>query len=83
MSSITFDTHQLIRELREADFTEKQAETVVRIIARSQEGLVTREHFDLKTEVLRAELNGKFTLLQWMIGILLAGVMSLILKAFF
>jgi len=83
MSTVTFDTHQLIRELREADFTEKQAEAVVRIIARSQDGLVTREHFDLKTDVLRAEINGKFTLLQWMIGILLAGVMSLILKAFF
>lgn len=83
MSTITFDTQELVRELREADFTEKQAETVVRIIAKAQDRLVTTEHFDNKHELLRVEINGKFTLLQWMVGILLAGVMSLILKSFF
>ncbi len=29
------------------------------------------------------ELNGKFTLLQWMLGLLLAGVASLVIKSFF
>ena len=33
--------------------------------------------------VLRSDLNGKFTLLQWMLGLLLAGVASLVIKSFF
>ena len=33
--------------------------------------------------LLRSDLNGKFTLLQWMQGLLLAGVASLVIKSFF
>ncbi len=29
------------------------------------------------------DMNGKFTLLQWMLGLLLAGVASLVIKSFF
>ncbi|MBT3197089.1 MAG: hypothetical protein HN842_05355 [Gammaproteobacteria bacterium] len=40
MTTITFDTHQLIRDLRDADFTEKQ------VVSQSQERLLSTEHFD-------------------------------------
>jgi hypothetical protein len=33
--------------------------------------------------LLRSDLTGKFTLLQWMLGLLLAGVASLVIKSFF
>ncbi len=33
--------------------------------------------------VLRSDLNGKFSLLPWMLGLLLAGVASLVIKTFF
>lgn len=33
--------------------------------------------------LLRSDLNGRFTLLQWMLGLLLAGVASLVTKTFF
>ncbi len=33
--------------------------------------------------LLRSDLTGKFTLLQWMLGLLLAGVASIVIKSFF
>lgn len=71
MSSITFDTLSFTRKLQDAGFNEKQAETVVRVLAESQENLVTREHFDAETKLTR-----------WMVGATLAGVISLVLKGF-
>ena len=35
MSAVTFDAHAAVRELRAADFTEQQAEALVRVIARA------------------------------------------------
>ncbi len=68
---MTFDTLTFTRKLQEAGFDEKQAETVVRVLVDSQENLVTREHFDAETKLTR-----------WMVGATLAGVVSLMLKAF-
>ena len=34
-------------------------------------------------QILETKVDGRFSLVQWMLGILLAGVASLILKAFF
>jgi hypothetical protein len=61
MSTITFDTLDAARKLRDAGFDEKQAETVVRVLSEAQSSLVTREHFD-----------AKFALVQWMLAALLA-----------
>jgi hypothetical protein len=48
------------------------------------------ERIEAKIDLLRSEINGKikrqdgrFTLLQWMLGLLLAGVASLVIKSFF
>lgn len=71
MTTIAFDTLSFTRRLQEVGFNEKQAETVVRVLAESQENLVTREHFDAETKLTR-----------WMVGATLAGVVSLILKSF-
>ena len=38
---------------------------------------------DAKIDLLRSDLSGKFTLLQWMLGLLLAGVASIVVKTFF
>lgn len=72
MTAITFDTHQLIRDLREVDFTEKQAETVVRVLSKSQERLVSTEHFDSKLSIMKVEIDGEFKLLKWMLGVSVA-----------
>ncbi|MBF0539439.1 MAG: hypothetical protein HQL03_14425 [Nitrospirae bacterium] len=53
---------------------------------------VKEEITRLKEEVLKVEsrlserivkLDGEFTLVKWMIGVVLAGIVSLIMKAFF
>jgi hypothetical protein len=41
------------------------------------------ERLEGKIELLRSDLNGKFVLLQWRLGLMLAGVASLVIKSFF
>jgi hypothetical protein len=59
MSTLTFDTLEATRRLRDAGFDEKQAETVVRVLADAQDKLVTREHFDTKLESMEMRLTIK------------------------
>jgi len=72
VATVTFDTLEGVRRLREVGFDEKQAEAVVRVLADAQEHLVTPEHFD-----------AKFEKLQWMIGILIALAIANFTKQFF
>lgn len=72
MATITFDTLDATRKLRDAGFDEKQAETVVRVLADAQSNMVTREHFD-----------AKFALLQWMLTAVLALVIAIFVKQYF
>ncbi len=59
MSTVTFDTLDFTRKLREAGLDEKQAEAVVRVVADAQDGLVTREHFDRRLEALEYRMTIK------------------------
>ena len=83
MATVTFDTLQLVEQLRTAGIPQEQAEAVVRVIARSQDNLVTKDHFDSKLESSLAPLRTDLTVLKWMMGLMIAGVMSLVLKTFF
>jgi hypothetical protein len=79
MTTITFDTLEFTRKLRDAGFDEKQAETVVRVIADAQGTLVTRDHFDAKIEILRLENSHT----RWMLGAVLAVAVANFAKQFF
>jgi hypothetical protein len=86
MTTITFDTLELVAKLKTAGFAQDQAEAVVRVISDAQDELVTKQ--DLKNALheifLRFErIDGELKLNRWMMGLLLAGVLSLVLKAFF
>ncbi len=72
MSTLTFDTLEFTRKLRAAGFDQKQAETVVRVMADAQSALVTREHFDAKMETLETRLDARSDKRAWMMGILIA-----------
>ncbi|MEI7614180.1 MAG: hypothetical protein WCK63_14870 [Betaproteobacteria bacterium] len=72
MTTITFDTLEATRRLRDAGFDEKQSETVVRVLSDAQSQLVTREHFD-----------AKFALLQWMLGAVLVLAIANFAKQYF
>ncbi len=88
MAAITFDTHKFVRKLRTAGFEEAQAEAVADAFADAQgeSDLVTkRDISELRRDIdVRFErLDGELKLNRWMLGILIAGVMSLVLKSFF
>jgi len=80
MATITFDTLQLVEQLRSAGIPQDQAEPVVKVIAKSQGNLVTSDHFDAKLESSLAPLRTDLVVLKWLMGLMIAGVMSLVLN---
>lgn len=80
MSTTTFDTHRFVRRLREAGFDEKQAEALTEAVrsAIDESELVTRKDLQIELAPVRADL----TMLKWMNGLVLGGIVTLIIKAF-
>jgi hypothetical protein len=90
MASTVFDTLKFAKRMKDAGFNESQAEALSDAIREVQDSaiaeLVTKK--DLKELELRLEnkfesMKGELSLLKWMIGFVLAGIVSLILKTFF
>ena len=73
MTTITFDTLELVDKLKAAGIAQEQAEAVVRVIR-----LVTKDDLEIALSPLKTDL----AVLKWMLGILIAGVMSLVIKSF-
>ena len=88
MASITFDTLKFVRELQEAGFEEKQAEGIAEAFkdASGEAELATKrdiERMEGQVREMKAELNGKLTLVQWMLALVVAAeVMPLAAKFF-
>ena len=76
MTTITFDTHKFIRTLKDAGVPEVQAESD---LATKRDIVDLRRDIDVRFE----RVDGELKLNRWMLGVLLAGVISLVLKAFF
>jgi hypothetical protein len=87
MSTVTFDTLELVAKLKTAGIPQEQAEAVVRVIADAQAVLATKQDLkELKADLDKTEfapIKTDLVVLKWMMGVLLAGVVSLVLKAFF
>ncbi|MBF0625724.1 MAG: DUF1640 domain-containing protein [Magnetococcales bacterium] len=79
MTTVTFDTLDLVERLKEAGFPGDHADAVVRVIAKSHDELVTKRDLQVELAPLRVDMS----LVKWMLGLLLAGVVVLVLKAFF
>jgi hypothetical protein len=80
----------LVDKLKSAGISQEQAEAVIRVIAEAQDGLVTKHDLIEAKNEIKADMNvrferidGELKLNRWMLGVLLAGVISLVLKAFF
>jgi hypothetical protein len=78
MTTVTFDTLELVERLKTAGFPQAQAESIVRVIAEAQDNLVTKQDLEAALYPLKTDL----VVLKWMMGILIAGVMSIVLKTF-
>ncbi|GAB6039799.1 DUF1640 domain-containing protein [Endothiovibrio diazotrophicus] len=83
MTTVTFDTLDFTRRLRDAGFNEQQAEVVVRVLAEAQDTLVTKEHFDTRMETMEARINGEMKLIKWMLALVAAVNVLPILKHLF
>lgn len=70
MSTVTFDTLELVEKLKSAGMEQKHAEAVVRVIAESHESFITKEYLDYKLEKELSAL--KIDLIKWMTGALIA-----------
>jgi hypothetical protein len=66
-----------------AGIAPEQAEAVSRVIVEAQDELVTKAHLDAALEKALAPIRTDQAIQKWMMGILLAGVMSLVMKNFF
>jgi len=82
MTTITFDTHKFFQNLLDAGFDQKQAEAVLRVVTEAHDSLVTRDYLDQRLEKELAPIRTDLAVIKWMMGVLLAGVISLVLKAF-
>jgi hypothetical protein len=69
----------LVDKLKAAGIPPEQAEAVVRAIVEAQTQLLTKGDLETALAPVRTDL----IVLKWMMGVLLAGVISLVLKAFF
>jgi len=87
MATITFDTLKFANKLKSAGVPDKQAEAEAEALSEALEvnlkELVTKEHLDIKLQQELAPIRTDLAVIKWMIGLMLAGVISLVLKAFF
>lgn len=88
MATITFDTHKFIRKLESAGFSSEQAEAVADAFkdASGEAELATKrdlEKLESKLDRIDTKLSGDMTLIKWMLGILLGGVIALVMRNFF
>ena len=87
MSAVTFDTYEFVKKLKDAGFTERQAEAVTEAqrdsLSQALENQLATKTDIAKLEIKLIEHEGEFKLIKWMLGIIMGGVITLVLKAFF
>ena len=74
-----FDTDYAVQEIVDSGIPQNQARAIVRKIVDAQVDLATLR--DLKE--LELKIEGELKLNRWMLGVVMAGVLSLVIKGFF
>jgi len=94
MSSITFDSWHAVKALKDSGLSEQQAETISDIMRESHNAadLATKgdlrevgaemREMELRIDGKFAEMKGEMLLLKWMLGVVIAGVMTTLFKLF-
>jgi hypothetical protein len=94
MATLTFDTLKFANKLKAAGVPPEQAEVEAAALSEVLEvnlkELATKEdlknslkELEMKLDARFEKLMGETLLMKWVLGILIAGVISLILKSFF
>jgi len=91
MTTITFDALKFANKLKSAGVPEKQAEAeaISEALEVNLKDLVTKEYIDAKFQQELAPIRTDLAVLKadsvtikWMMGIIIAGVMSIVIKTF-
>jgi len=91
MAAVTFDTLKFVKTLQAAGVSVPQSEAIATAVRESTENaeLATKSDLrELKSEIqieLQKELapiKADMLLLKWMVGVIVAGVLALVIKAF-
>jgi hypothetical protein len=87
MTIITFDTLKFTQRLEQAEISHNQA---IAMVEAQKESLseIMEAHLATKMDVQEVkfkqiEHDAQFTLIKWMLGILIGGVMSIMVRLFF
>jgi hypothetical protein len=76
MAAVAFDSLKCARRLKEAGYTDKQAEVQAEIMTETFvsniDSLVTKDYLDARLQTLSAEIKGEFRLIYWMLAIVIA-----------
>lgn len=87
MSTITFDTLKFTQRLEQAGISHEQAvamaEAQKESLSEIMESHVATKNDVQDVKIKQVEHDGQFALIKWMLGILIAGVMSIVVKTFF
>ena len=86
MTTITLDTQDAVIKLRAVGVSQEHADAFVRAIVESQDNLVTKDILEIGLSPIKTDLailKADSVTLKWMMGVLIAGVMSIVIKTFF
>ena len=87
MTVASFDTLKYANTLKAAGVPDKQAEAQAAVLADALavnlEDLVTKDELKQAIDLLRADMNGHFTLLKWMVGALIPLVIGVLVRLLF
>lgn len=98
MAAITFDTLKFVEKLKAAGISDAQAkaesEALQGVLAETLDSqLATKsdliklerrmDGIDAKIDRMDTRISGELTLLKWMLGLVLGGILALVLRAFF
>jgi len=90
MSTVTFDTLKFVEKLKAAGISDAQAKAESEALdsqLATKNDLIKLDRrldgLDAKIDRMDTRISGELTLLKWMMGIIIAGVMSIVIKTFF
>ncbi len=86
MATITIDTQEAVIKLKAVGVSQEHADAFVRAIVEAQDSLVTKTELEIALTPIKTDLavlKADAVTLKWMMGILIAGVMSIVIKTFF
>lgn len=98
MTAITFDTLKFVEKLKAAGISDAQAkaeaEALQSVLAETLDSQLATKNdliklerrldgIDAKIDRLDTRISGELTLLKWMMGLVLGGILALVLRAFF